>query len=113
MQPGLWQQPVWREPLLQGELPCCLAAAQIRDMETEAMQPLLIAGTAFLLGEDCPCTGRVVLFQLTRANSRWQGEVASSRCGHDSTWISMPTFRMLGLQEWSSYCHLALHPAHA
>ena len=85
MQPGLWQQPVWREPLLQGELPCCLAAAQIRDMETEAMQPLIIAGTAFLLGEDCPCTGRVVLFQLTRANGRWQGNVASSRCGHDST----------------------------
>ena len=85
MQPGQWQQPVWREPLLQGELPCCLAAAQIRDMETEAMQPLIIAGTAFPLGEDCPCTGRVVLFQLTRASGRWQGEVASSRCGSAST----------------------------
>ena len=86
MQPGQWQQPVWREPLLQGELPCCLAAAQIRDMETEATQPFIIAGTAFPLGEDCPCTGRVVLFKLTRANGRWQGRVASSRCGCASAW---------------------------
>ena len=86
MQPGQWQQPVWREPLLQGELPCCLAAAQIRDMETEATQPLIIAGTAFPLGEDCPCTGRVVLFKLTRANGRWQGLCKwASHCLQHST----------------------------
>ena len=78
-QPGQWQQAVWREALQQGETPCSLTSQPVRNTDTDAMQTYLVAGTAYLLGEDCPCTGRVILYQVTREDGRWQGKLVCFR----------------------------------
>ena len=88
MQPGQWHQPVWREALLQGETPCCLTSQQVRNAATEAMQTYIVAGTAFLFGEDCPCTGRVILFQVTREEGQWQGKLVAFRYTPTSSVVS-------------------------
>ena len=78
--PGQWQQAVWREALQQGETPCSLTSQLVRNTETDAMQTYLVAGTAYLLGEDCPCTGRVILYQVAREEGQWQGKLVCFRC---------------------------------
>ena len=80
LQPGQWQQTVWREALQQGETPCALTSQLVRNTETDVLQTYLVAGTASLLGEDCPCTGRVILFQITREDGQWQGKLFCFRC---------------------------------
>ncbi len=88
IQPGQWQQAVWREALQQGETPCALTSQLVRNTETDTMQTYLVAGTAYLFGEDCPCTGRVILYQVTREEGQWQGKLVCFRCAnrYSNTW---------------------------
>jgi len=57
------QQAVWQGSLLQGETHYSLTSQLVRDTEMYAVQTYNVAGTAFGFGEDCPCTGRVILFK--------------------------------------------------
>ena len=50
------------------------------------MEPLLAVGTSEVLGEDSPCTGRVLLFEVRRPegagpdSDEWQATRRYSRC---------------------------------
>ena len=91
LQPGRWQV-VWRHPLDPDERACSLSTQRLRSAVTGALEAFVTVGTALPLGEDYPCTGRVLLFRLGRADggaaagaadggdSGWRGELVASRC---------------------------------
>ena len=88
LQPGRWHT-VWRHALDPDETACSLSTQRIRNGATGALEPFVTVGTALNLGEDYPCTGRVLLFRVTRSSegdvpadgedAGWQGELVASR----------------------------------
>ena len=56
---------------------------QLRNTMTGALQSMLVVGTALPGGEDAPCRGRVLIFevvwQMTDRGTRWQGQLVCVR----------------------------------
>ena len=89
LQPGRWQV-VWRHVLDPDEAACSLSTQRLRSAATGEQEPFIAVGTALGLGEDYPCTGRVLLFRMgrsaadaapsaTAAAYGWTGELVASR----------------------------------
>jgi cleavage and polyadenylation specificity factor subunit 1 len=82
VQPGTWAA-LWRYPLLPGESACCVESVHLRDATTGATVPMIAMGTAFgAAGEDYPCSGRVLLFEVVRGSGidrDWEGRLAYAR----------------------------------
>ncbi|CAL8463354.1 g2888 [Coccomyxa elongata] len=62
-------QTVGRYMLDPGEEPCSVAAERLHNAATGALEPYVIVGTALNYGEDYPCSGRVLLFRVSRSHS--------------------------------------------
>jgi cleavage and polyadenylation specificity factor subunit 1 len=82
LSPGGWGT-VWRYALLPGEAALAVEAVRLRDATTGDTVPLLAVGTGFSAGEDYPCSGRVLLFEVRRpaggAGGGWGGELVFAR----------------------------------
>ena len=56
---------------------------QLRNTMTRALQSMLVVGTALPGGEDAPCRGRVLIFevvwQMTDRGTKWQGQLVCVR----------------------------------
>lgn len=77
--PNTWRVP-WSYQLLPGEKGVCIQALHLRDQTTEATIPLIAIGTAFSAGEDYPCSGRVILIEVTKdGSSSWNGRMVFAR----------------------------------
>ena len=63
LQPGTLES-VWQHTLEPGEHVQTVRNVQLRNTRTGALQSLLAAGTAFPGGEDTPCRGRALLFDV-------------------------------------------------
>jgi cleavage and polyadenylation specificity factor subunit 1 len=63
VQPGTWAT-LWQYALLPGEIALSLETVHLRDATTGATFPLLALGVGFNAGEDYPCSGRVLLFEV-------------------------------------------------
>ncbi|KAL4424540.1 hypothetical protein ABPG77_010120 [Micractinium sp. CCAP 211/92] len=78
---GGWQA-VWRHELLPGEKALSVAAVRLRDQLSGATVPLLAVGAALPAGEDYPCGGRLLLFEVTRGEAgsgQWDGRLIYTR----------------------------------
>lgn len=84
---GGWQG-VWRHQLLPGERALSVAAVRLLDHATGATLPLLAVGAALPAGEDYPCGGRLLLFEIVRGSeggaggeggAAWAGRLIYSR----------------------------------
>ena len=78
-------QSVGRYALDPGEEPCSVTAESLRNAETGALEPYITVGTALNYGEDYPCSGRVLLFRVTRTSAPgqadpWQATLMHARC---------------------------------
>ena len=76
----------WQHALEPGEHVQCVRNVQLRDINTGALLSLLAVGTAMPGGEDTPCRGRVILFQMVWERDaesmdgyRWKGQVCCVR----------------------------------
>ena len=76
----------WQYALEPGEHVQCVRNVQLKDINTGALNSLLAVGTAMPGGEDTPCRGRVILFQMvwerdseSHAGYRWKGQVCCMR----------------------------------
>ena len=76
----------WRYPLIPGESACCIESVHLHDNATGSTVPLIAVGTGFAAGgEDYPCSGRVLLFEITRKpehnmkESEWDSKLVFSR----------------------------------
>ena len=97
LRPGGWDT-VWRHSLDPGEEACSVSTQRLRNAATGALESFVTVGTALNLGEDYPCTGRVLLFRVARAeqggatpaqdgaaaadgqdDAGWQGELVAIR----------------------------------
>ena len=97
LRPGAWDT-VWRHSLDPGEEACSVSTQRLRNSVTGALESFVTVGTALNLGEDYPCTGRVLLFRVARSEeggaapghngpaaadgqdgATWQGELVASR----------------------------------
>lgn len=77
--PNTWRMP-WSYQLLPGERGICVQALHLRDHTSEATIPLIAVGTAFSAGEDYPCSGRVVLIEVTKDDQNgWAGRMVFAR----------------------------------
>lgn len=77
--PNTWRVS-WNYQLLPGERGICVQALHLRDQTTEATIPMIVVGTAFSAGEDYPCSGRVILIEVTKDdNNAWAGRMAFAR----------------------------------
>ena len=63
LQPGTLES-AWQHTLDPGEHVQTVQSVQLRNTRTGALQSLLAAGTAFPGGEDTPCRGRTLLFDV-------------------------------------------------
>ncbi len=81
-------QTVGRHMLDPGEEPCSVAAERLHNAATGALEPYVIVGTALDCGEDYPCSGRVLLFRVSRSDSTgtstaeppWEATLLHARC---------------------------------
>jgi cleavage and polyadenylation specificity factor subunit 1 len=64
--PGSWAA-LWRHALAPGEAALAVEPVRLRDNATGATVPLIAVGAGFAAGEDYPCSGRVLLFEVRRA----------------------------------------------
>ena len=97
LRPGAWDM-VWRHSLDPGEEACSVSTQRLRNSVTGALESFVTVGTALNLGEDYPCTGRVLLFRVARSEeggaapgqngaavadgqdrATWQGDLVASR----------------------------------
>eukprot|EP00884_Botryococcus_braunii_P001193 jgi/Botrbrau1/11074/Bobra.0302s0016.1 len=85
VQPGNWST-VWRYDLQQEEEATAVGAVHLRKQGTGASQPLVAVGTSFGAGEDYPCTGRILLFEIKRGEKQdgqseapWAAEMVYQR----------------------------------
>ena len=77
--PSSWSV-VWKHNLLPGERGACIQAVHLKEFESQATIPLIAVGTSFSAGEDYPCSGRVILVEVTKDdNHTWTGRVVYSR----------------------------------
>lgn len=77
--PNTWRVP-WSYQLLPGERGVCVQALHLRDQTSEATIPLIAVGTAFSAGEDYPCSGRVILIEVTKDDKNaWAGRMVFAR----------------------------------
>lgn len=79
--PNSWMT-LWEYALLPGEAGLVVEAAHLKDSTSGATVPLVVVGTAFSAGEDYPCSGRVLLFELTKNESStpsWNGRLVYAR----------------------------------
>ena len=65
VEPGTWAT-LWQYALLPGEMVLCVESCHLRDETTGSTVPLLAVGVGFAAGEDYPCSGRVLLFEVRR-----------------------------------------------
>ncbi len=84
---------MWRYELMPGEEATTVAALHLRNQATGATEPLIAVGTSFNVGEDYPCTGRILLFRVEREEGekgkkaavgelpKWKAEMIYCRCG--------------------------------
>ncbi len=71
---------VWRYALLPGEVSASVCAMHLCSKADGSMQPLVAVGTSFLVGEDYPCGGRILLFEVTKhAEQGWEGNLVYMR----------------------------------
>ena len=63
--PGTWAT-LWQYSLQPGEFALTVDAVYLRDATTGATMPLLAVGAGFAAGEDYPCSGRVLLFEVKK-----------------------------------------------
>lgn len=75
--PILWNT-VWKHSLLPGEHVLIIKPVQLTDTTTGNTVPLLAVGAGLLAGEDYPCGGRIILFEITRASSTAPGSGGSN-----------------------------------
>jgi cleavage and polyadenylation specificity factor subunit 1 len=68
VQPGTWAT-LWQYALLPGEIALSLDTVHLRDSTTGSTFPLLALGVGFNAGEDYPCSGRVLLFEVQRRSN--------------------------------------------
>lgn len=92
VQPGTWAT-LWQYALLPGEIALSLDTVHLRDATTGSTFPLLALGVGFNAGEDYPCSGRVLLFEVhrrsnnittdnnkyTKSSSGWTAELIYAR----------------------------------
>ena len=76
LQPGTLES-AWQHTLDPGEHVQTVQSVQLRNTRTGALQSLLAAGTAFPGGEDTPCRGRTLLFDVA-----WRMRSSSSLIEH-------------------------------
>ena len=77
--PNSWKV-MWTHQLLPGERSLCITAVHLKDQTSEATVPLLAVGTSFAAGEDYPCSGRVILVEVSKTdNGSWGGNVVFQR----------------------------------
>lgn len=83
VQPGTWAT-LWQYALLPGEVALAIETVHLRDATTGATVPLLAVGAGFGAGEDYPCSGRVLLFEVRRNSTSgqspsWSAEMIFAR----------------------------------
>ncbi len=77
--PRSWKV-MWTHQLLPGERSLCVTAVHLKDQTSEATIPLLAIGTSFEAGEDYPCSGRVILIEVSKTDDGgWGGNVLFHR----------------------------------
>lgn len=78
--PTTWLQ-TWRFGLLPGETGLAVEAVHLKDASSGATVPMIVVGTAFSAGEDYPCSGRVILVEITKSEETgtWNGQIVYSR----------------------------------
>ena len=81
VQPGTWAT-IWQYALLPGEVILAIETVHLRDATTGATVPLLAVGIGFAAGEDYPCSGRVILFEVNRTTNE----------GGQQTWVAEMIF---------------------
>jgi len=73
----------WQYTVEPGEHVQSIRNVQLRNTMTGALQSMLVVGTALPGGEDAPCRGRVLIFevvwQMTDRGTRWQGQLVCVR----------------------------------
>jgi cleavage and polyadenylation specificity factor subunit 1 len=74
----------WQHTLDPGEHVQTISNVQLRNTRTGALQSLLVAGTAFPGGEDTPCRGRALLFDVAW---RMRSSGLGSHTGGTPEWI--------------------------
>eukprot|EP00887_Chlorella_sp_A99_P001781 scaffold19.g1781.t1 len=73
VRPGAWAT-LWRHALLPGEHALSVAAVHLKDHTTGNTVPLIAVGAGLPVGEDYPCGGRLLLFEVTRAGAGSAGK---------------------------------------
>lgn len=77
--PSTWTV-LWSFQLLPGEKGISIQALHLKDQESGATVPMIAVGTSFAAGEDYPCSGRVILIEVTRQeNNAWAGRMTYAR----------------------------------
>lgn len=76
--PNSWLT-IWRQSFHPGERALAVHVAHLRDSTTGATIPLIAIGVGFVAGEDYPCNGRVLLFEISRDGNNWTGRLVYSR----------------------------------
>ena len=66
MDPAVGFATIWKHSLLPGEHALVVRPVHLKDATTGATIPLLAVGAGLLAGEDYPCSGRVLLFEITK-----------------------------------------------
>ena len=73
----------WQYTVDPGEHVQSIRNVQLRNTMTGALQSMLVVGTALPGGEDAPCRGRVLIFevvwQMTDRGTKWQGQLVCVR----------------------------------
>ena len=73
----------WQHAVAPGEHVQTIRNVRLRNARTGAMQSMLAVGTAWPGGEDTPCRGRILLFdvvwQMTEDGTQWQGRLACAK----------------------------------
>lgn len=77
--PRTWKV-VWTHQLLPGERSLCVTAVHLKDQTSDATIPLLAVGTSFAASEDYPCSGRVILIEVSKRDDvGWGGNLLFQR----------------------------------
>ena len=75
---------LWQHALHPDELAVCISYVPLQMDDTGPLQHLFAVGTALSLGEDHPCTGRLLLIRATLQPSKPSaplGSVVHTECG--------------------------------
>lgn len=87
LEPGKWQA-VWRHSLDPGEEAVSVSAQRLHNTAAAAAsESHITVGTCLNLGEDYPCTGRVLVFKVVASETvyddrplgSWHGTLVTSR----------------------------------